>query len=89
MLRASVPLPEASHAVPLLDALVETHSDASVDRTDGVKLSWDDVWLVARVSATEPVLRVFTESSDRDRARELLDETVAFLGASDRNSVRS
>ena len=48
-------------------------SDASVDTTDGHRLDYGDAWVLARPSGTEPVVRVYAEARERDRAAELAD----------------
>ncbi len=45
-----------------------------VNTKDGIKyLLEDDSWLLIRPSGTEPVLRIYAESSDPDRVQALLD----------------
>jgi len=47
-----------------------------MNRMDGLKLEFGDAWLVVRPSGTEPVLRVFAESPDRDRAEGLVAQAL-------------
>jgi phosphomannomutase len=50
-------------AEPLLRAIEAAFPGCAVSRTDGVKLdAGDGAWLVARISNTEPILRVVAES---------------------------
>jgi len=46
-------------------------AEADVDATDGYRLDYGDAWVLARPSGTEPVVRVYAEARDRDRAEEL------------------
>lgn len=46
-------------------------SGAAVEAVDGVRLVWEDRWVHARVSRTEPVLRVIVEGQSREAADEL------------------
>jgi len=46
-------------------------SDADVDTTDGYRLDYGDAWVLARPSGTEPVIRVYAEAREYDRARKL------------------
>jgi len=48
-------------------------ADAARDETDGVRLDFGDAWVLARPSGTEPIVRVYAEARDADRARELAD----------------
>ncbi len=46
-------------------------ADAALDTTDGYRLEYGDGWVLARPSGTEPVIRVYAEARDEDRATSL------------------
>jgi phosphomannomutase len=51
------------------------------DNTDGFKyLMEDGGWLLVRFSGTEPIIRVYCETTHGDRMREILDEGVRIVG---------
>lgn len=54
---------------------------AAVDREDGLRLSWrtDREWIHVRPSGTEPILRIYAEAPDEDRAREIASRAEAIL----------
>ena len=52
---------------------------ASLDRTDGLKLSLADGWIHLRASNTEPLLRVAVESREQSRASELFTQAMGIL----------
>ena len=52
-------------------ALKAKFSDASMDETDGLRLSWADSWLHVRASNTEPILRAIAEAPTIEKARAL------------------
>ena len=54
----------------------------SSDRVDGRRLIFDDAWLAARFSGTEPLLRVYAEADSPERVASLLDAAVSYLGLS-------
>jgi phosphomannomutase / phosphoglucomutase len=56
----------------------EQHPTAKVDETDGIKIYFEDGWVLARPSGTEPIFRVYAESKQPARAKALADE---FIGA--------
>jgi phosphoglucomutase len=54
---------------------------ASLDRTDGLKIAFDDgSWVLLRLSGTEPLLRVYTEAATPQAASQLAVETSAWVG---------
>ena len=54
-------------------------SEASVDTTDGYRLDYGDAWVLARPSGTEPVVRVYAEAREHDRASTLADRMVDHI----------
>jgi phosphomannomutase len=52
---------------------VETADAATIDFSDGIKLSWPDGWLHIRASNTESMIRLIAEADDEQRAQDLLD----------------
>ena len=52
------------------------------DRTDGLKLIFEDgSWVLMRPSGTEPVVRVYTESSSPEASRKLAEAARAWVAA--------
>jgi phosphomannomutase/phosphoglucomutase len=69
---------DADEREAMLDR-VEAHAqraDADVDTTDGWRLDYGDAWVLTRPSGTEPLVRVYAEARDPDRAAALADELV-------------
>lgn len=53
----------------------------SLDTVDGYKFSLEDGgWLLIRFSGTEPILRVYTETTHKDRVRAILDDGLKIAG---------
>ena len=53
---------------------------ARADRTDGLKLVFDDgAWVLLRLSGTEPLMRVYTEAATQQESARLRDETRAWI----------
>jgi phosphomannomutase/phosphoglucomutase len=57
-----------------IDHLINLSKDAKIDLTDGLKLIFEDGWVLARPSGTEPVFRIYSESKDADVAKARADE---------------
>lgn len=62
----------------LYDRLQETFADAKVSTMDGLRLDWDDRWMLVRPSNTEPIVRAIAEAADEEDAKRLCD-TAAKL----------
>ncbi|MFX1263142.1 MAG: phosphoglucosamine mutase, partial [Promethearchaeota archaeon] len=71
--KIKVPVP-AEKKDALLDVLVELTEGQDRITIDGVKLLFDDGWILTRPSGTEPLWRCFTEASTQERADELANE---------------
>jgi phosphomannomutase len=53
---------------------------ARADRTDGLKLVFDDgSWVLLRLSGTEPLMRVYTEAATPQESARLRDQTRAWI----------
>jgi phosphoglucosamine mutase len=67
----------------VLDHLIEISDGAKIDKTDGLKLTFDDGWVLARPSGTEPMFRIYSESKDSNvaeaRAKRYEDAVETFL----------
>ena len=51
----------------------QNFSDAKSDKTDGLKLSWENSWVHIRKSNTEPIIRIYAEGESKAEARELVE----------------
>ncbi|MFB6113141.1 MAG: phosphoglucosamine mutase [Halodesulfurarchaeum sp.] len=73
---------EAERAA-LIDAAAATADAQSgtVTTIDGYRVDYGDAWVLARPSGTEPVIRIYAESADGDRARHLANTFKEALEA--------
>jgi phosphomannomutase len=52
-----------------------------LDTTDGFKFNLEDGgWLLIRFSGTEPIIRVYTETTHQDRVQDILDDGLRIAG---------
>jgi len=58
----------------LLEELKKVYSETDHDDTDGLKIYYDDGWVLIRPSGTEPKYRIYSEASDESRAENLAIE---------------
>ncbi len=69
----------ARDIAPSLRLIRHAFSGESFDLTDGVKVVWPDRWLLARPSATEPVIRLAAEAPTDAEARALVSGVLEAL----------
>jgi phosphomannomutase len=63
----------------LLDRLVDAHPEADATTGDGLRLAWQDKWLLVRGSNTEPIVRLIAEAQTQDEAQDLCDRAAALI----------
>ncbi|MCO6455188.1 MAG: phosphoglucosamine mutase [Pirellulaceae bacterium] len=78
MHKTTVPL-ELSRTGEAFRMLAERFPDARQDRSDGLRLEWDDRWLLVRASNTEPIVRLIAEAETEAAARELTAAATRLL----------
>lgn len=82
--KLSVPCPDGAKR-QLMDRFAEEAEGERTDTTDGLKLFLDDGWVLLRPSSTSEVVRVYSESRDREvaesRARRFAEEAEVFVAS--------
>ncbi|MDW5550608.1 phosphoglucosamine mutase [Methanosarcina sp.] len=58
-----------------------------MDTTDGVKIWYEDGWVLMRPSGTEPIFRIFAEAKDQKRAKELMQEGLNMVTRAEKLSA--
>ncbi|HII91909.1 MAG TPA: phosphoglucosamine mutase [Methanosarcina sp.] len=58
-----------------------------MDTTDGVKIWYDDGWVLMRPSGTEPIFRIFAEAKNQKRAEELMQEGLNMITRAEKLSA--
>jgi phosphomannomutase/phosphoglucomutase len=54
-------------------------ADADLNTRDGYRLDYGDAWVLARPSGTEPLVRIYAEARDADRAKTLAEDMYEAL----------
>jgi phosphoglucosamine mutase len=62
-----------------IDPHATWEGNGRVDRTDGLRVDWDDGWVHVRASRTEPIVRVISESVDRELAAQRSQDAITFF----------
>lgn len=55
----------------ILDKVADFYKNEKVNTIDGVKIDFKDQWIHLRKSNTEPIIRIYTESTSQDKADDL------------------
>lgn len=63
----------------IMDFLMTVDTDAKIDSTDGLKFIFDDGWVLARPSGTEPAFRIYSESKDMAAAVKRADKFESLV----------
>ena len=69
----------ARDIAPSLRVIRSLFPGEPIDATDGVKVTWPDRWLLARPSATEPVIKLAAEAPNEAEARALVNRVLEVL----------
>lgn len=71
-------LPEGLDVSPVFAAIQQKYKEQPINTEDGLKIEFGKDWVHLRTSNTEPIIRIYAESSSEataaDRARQLIDD---------------
>ena len=62
--------------VALVEKIASNHASEKMDRTDGLKIIFDNGWVLLRPSGTEPKFRIYSESKDETVAKSRSEQFV-------------
>jgi phosphomannomutase len=65
----------------ILKAMSEKYKSEDVNTIDGVKIDFPNEWVHLRKSNTEPIIRIYTESTSQDNADELAQKIIKEIAA--------
>lgn len=64
-----------------LQRLTEGLECRNISQLDGVRLDWDDRWLLLRASNTEPIVRLIAEAPSQEEAESLIARAKVLIDA--------
>ncbi len=79
LIKTKIPLKSREKLSELYDVLKEKFYSDRIISVDGVKVIGKSYWFLVRPSGTEPVLRIFVESSSKVEAEKLLNLLKSIL----------
>ncbi len=63
----------------LLDHVADHFKDQNPNRTDGVKIDFDEGWVHFRKSNTEPIVRIYSEAETAEKAQALANRILSVI----------
>jgi phosphomannomutase len=76
MSKNKIQLTPAIDVDTILATMAEKHKAEDVNTIDGVKIDFPTEWVHLRKSNTEPIIRIYTESTSQDNADALAQKTI-------------
>ena len=65
---------------PLKDGKIELkYKKFSLDKTDGLKISWENSWVHIRKSNTEPIIRIYSEAQSINEAENIVKKIRSII----------
>ena len=63
----------------LLIKVQELYKNEEINTVDGVKIDFENEWVHLRKSNTEPIIRIYTESTSEENANQLADKMIESI----------
>jgi phosphomannomutase len=63
----------------LLEKMILEYKNQEIDTADGVKIYFDKEWVHLRKSNTEPIIRIYSESQNKEKAEELAQTIIGQI----------
>ena len=60
----------------ILTFFTSYYQNEKITTIDGIKIDFKDQWVHIRKSNTEPILRIYVESCDEEKANALADKVI-------------
>lgn len=79
MYKGKLSLSEKIDFKVILDTLQKVYRDAEFNTIDGIKIDFTDSWIHLRRSNTEPIVRIYTEAKNPQKAQKLAQEVIEIL----------
>jgi len=73
MAKDTVPCPLEQRG-QIMRSLIEEFRDRQIDTIDGIKVFYDDTWILMHPSSEEPIINLYAEASSKDEANHVIQE---------------
>jgi len=79
--KKKIELTEGLNVDEILSKMAEKYQNEDVITIDGVKINFDTEWVHLRKSNTEPIIRIYTESTSQEKANNLADRFIKEINS--------
>jgi phosphomannomutase len=63
----------------IISAIAEAYKEYALNREDGLRIDFDGEWVHLRRSNTEPIIRIYAESENKEKADALAEEIIGQM----------
>jgi phosphomannomutase len=77
--KTKIELAGDAHLEKLLAALMSKYPEAAFDTRDGIKLDFPTGWIQIRKSNTEPIMRIYAEERQKEKAEKLAADVTVIV----------
>lgn len=74
-----IELPSNTNMELIFNSIQSKFKDQPISRIDGLKIEFENAWVHLRKSNTEPIIRIYAESSNKEKADALASIIIEFI----------
>jgi phosphomannomutase len=79
MIKDKISIPFGTDAKNILQKIEEKYSSETIDKTDGIKVLYENSWFQVRASNTEPIIRIMTESPTESESKKWINSVKDLI----------
>mgnify|MGYP001497282603 CR=1 FL=1 len=64
----------------VLDKIESKYEQVKIDKSDGLKIIWENSWVHVRKSNTEPIIRIYAEANTKSEASLIIQDVKDIIG---------
>lgn len=79
MSKNKIQLDKNSNVNEIFEAVKSSYQDFPISDIDGIKIDFPDGWVQLRTSNTEPIMRIYSESTTMEKAQKYADDIKSII----------
>ena len=79
IVKSSIKAKSDNDVFKYLKNIEKAYLNEKLDKTDGLKILWDDAWVHIRSSNTEPIIRVIAEATTTAKAKKIVHDIFNII----------